>query len=153
MIQANVSVSIIARQFRCHVRTIERLRTRFRQTGTTKDRQRAGRPRETTPRQDGYIRTSHLRNHFLPATVTARTTPGRHNARISDQTVRNRLREHGLRSRRPYVGPKLTLRHRRNRMQWARTHQRWILQQWRQVLFSDESRFCLERSDGRARVY
>ena len=30
---------------------------------------------------------------------------------------------------------------------------RWQAGQWNQVLFSDESRFTLERSDGRARVY
>ena len=36
-------------------------------------------------------------------------------ARISAQTVRNRLREIGARPRRHYVGANLTLRHQRNR--------------------------------------
>ena len=38
-----------------------------------------------------------------PAIVTARTTQETHNPRISAQTVRNRLREIGVRSRRPYA--------------------------------------------------
>ena len=145
--------SVIAQQFRCHVRTIERLLNHFRQTGTTSDGPGTGCPRVTTQHQDRHIRTTHLRNRFIPATVTARTTPGTHNQRISDQTVRNRLREVGLRPRRPYVGPNLTLRHRRNRAQWVTVHQRWRLLQWRNILFSDESRFCLERRDGRVLVY
>nr|CAH7756808.1 unnamed protein product [Callosobruchus chinensis] len=39
--------------------------------------------------------------------------------------------------------PLLTARHRPARLQWARAHQDWLLLQWRNVLFSDESRFGL----------
>ena len=73
----------------------------------------------------------HLRNRFLPATVTAAVTPGTHNPRISAQTVRNRLAEDGLYGRRPYVGPVLTAVHHRNRDQWARAHINWTRQRWR----------------------
>ena len=53
MLQANMVSSVIAHQFRCHVRTIERLRDRSRQTGTTSDRPRPGRPRVTRRRRIG----------------------------------------------------------------------------------------------------
>ena len=41
------------------------------------------------------------------------------------------------------------------RADWCRAHDRrhWGMQRWRQVIFSDESRFNLYRSDGRRRVY
>nr|CAH7741285.1 unnamed protein product [Callosobruchus chinensis] len=39
--------------------------------------------------------------------------------------------------------PLLTARHSTARLQWARAHQDWLLPQWRDVLFSDESRFVL----------
>ena len=32
-------------------------------------------------------------------------------------------------------------------------HWRWLARQWNQVLFSDESRFTLEKADGRVHVY
>lgn len=67
--------------------------------------------------------------------------------------MRNRLRENGLRARRPYRGLVLKQRHRRQRLQWARTHLRWTQRDWQNVLFSDESRFTISRSDGRHRVY
>ena len=38
-------------------------------------------------------------------------------------------------------------------LQWCRTHVGWQARHWNRVLFSDESRFTLERSDGRARIY
>nr|CAH7755817.1 unnamed protein product [Callosobruchus chinensis] len=38
-------------------------------------------------------------------------------------------------------------------MQWARAHQDWLLPQWRNVLFSNESRFGLVSDDYRERVW
>nr|CAH7761365.1 unnamed protein product [Callosobruchus chinensis] len=58
----------------------------------------------------------------------------------------------GLRCRRPLRVPLLTTRHRTARLQWARAHQDWLLPQWRNVLFSDESRFGLVSDDYRERV-
>ena len=45
-----------------------------------------------------------MRNCHLTATETALNTVGTHNRQISPKTVGSRLREIGLRARRPYVG-------------------------------------------------
>ena len=107
----------------------------------------------TTRAQDNRLRTQHLRDRYRPATRTSATTIGNHGRPIGAQTVINRLRAHGIRPRRTYVGPQLLKIHRRARLQWCRAHVRWQAGQWKQVLFSDESRFTLERSNGLARVY
>ena len=93
MLQANVTPSVAAKQFRCHVRTIGRLKNHFQQTWTTLDRPSPGRPCMLTRRQDRDIRASHLRNQFHLETVTARSSLGTYNPRICAPTVRNRLRE------------------------------------------------------------
>ena len=54
---------------------------------------------------------------------------------------------------RSYRGPILTIHYRRERLQWARNHYRWRAIDWRCVIFLDESRFCLNRADGRIRIY
>lgn len=153
MLQGGMRTADVARAINCNVRTVRRLRQRYRETGWTADRPRSGRPRVTTPAQDRYIRTSHLRDRYRMATTTARVTPGTHNPSISAQTVRNRLREAGLRACRPVVRQVLTRHHRQQRRLWAQTHCRWTRQDWQKVLFTDESRFCLTRGDGRIRVY
>ena len=153
MLQGGMRTADVARAINCNVRTVRRLRQRYRETGRTADRPRSGRPRVTTPAQDRYIRTSHLRDRYRMATTTARVTPGTHNPSISAQTVRNRLREAGLRACRPVVRQVLTRHHRQQRCLWAQTHRRWTRQDWQKVLFTDESRFCLTRGDGRIRVY
>ena len=90
---------------------------------------------------------------MITAEDTARRTPGLANVQISGQTVRRRLRESGLRARRPVVGPILKQRHRTARLVWARARRRWRRHAWQHILFSDKSRFSLRLSDGRYRVY
>ena len=91
MLQANVTPLIVAERFRCHVRTIGRLKNCFRQIGTTSHRPRPGRRRVSTRRQDRDIQTSHLCNRFYLESVTARTAHGTHITKIRAQTVRNRF--------------------------------------------------------------
>lgn len=153
MLEAGVNQREVARRMGCSQVTICKLRARFDETGSVKDRPRSGRPAVTTPNQDRHIVLQHLRDRFCPATKTAAETPGRHNRRISVSTVRRRLHSRGLTARRPCKGPILSPVSRRRRLEWCRRHQRWTQQQWRGVLFSDESRFCLSFADGRLRVW
>ncbi|KAI4877400.1 hypothetical protein NFI96_000426 [Prochilodus magdalenae] len=72
---------------------------------------------------------------------------------VSDQTIRNRPHEGGLRARRPVVGPVLTGQHRRARLAFATEHQNWQIRHRRLVLFTDESRFYLSTWDRRDRLW
>ena len=153
MLMGGMSQAAIARHFRCSRRTISRLIQRHRVSGSVADRRRSGRPRVTSQRQDRHIRVVHLRDRFRTAVQTARETPGTLSNRVSANTVRRRLREAGLRARRPFRGNLLTPHRREARYRWCRRVQRWTLQQWGSVLFSDESRFCVNRADGRERVW
>ena len=145
MLQGGMRTADVARAINCNVRTVRCLRLRYRETGWTADCPRSGRPRVTTPSQDRYIRTSHLRDRYRMVTTTARVTPGTHNPFISAPTVRNRLREAGLRACKPVVRQVLTRHHRQQCRQWAQTHRHWTRQDWQKVLFTDELRFCLIR--------
>ena len=113
-LQAGESRNEVARTLNVNQSTISRLWNRFQQTGSTNDRQRSGRPRITTPGQDWYIRSFHLRNRTVAASTTAAGIPGLR--RFSSQTVRNRLQQHGIRPRRPYFGAVVMPLHRRERV-------------------------------------
>ena len=134
MLNAGMSITTVAARLNVHHSTVSRLRTRFRDTGTTVNRPHARRPRVTTPAQDRHMRLQHLRNRLRPATRTADETVGLHNRRISAQTVRNRLREADLRARRPHRGLDLTAVRRQTRLNCANVHVRWTLARWRSVL-------------------
>ncbi|KAI4894222.1 hypothetical protein NFI96_027092 [Prochilodus magdalenae] len=72
---------------------------------------------------------------------------------VSDQTIRNRPHEGGLRARRPVGGPVLTGQHRRARLAFATEHQNWQIRHRRLVLFTDESRVYLSTCDRRDRLW
>ena len=91
-VKASVTLLVVAKQFRCHVWTIGRLKNRFQQIGTASHRPRPRRRRMWTRRQDRDIKTSHLCNRFHMESVTARTSKGTHNPKIRAQTVRNRFK-------------------------------------------------------------
>ena len=146
-LEAGVTISEVARRFNVQRRVIRNLRTRFEQTGSTNDLPRTGRPRVTTPKEDRYIALQHLRNRFLPAQHTAARL------RVSRNTVMRRLRIRGLFARRPVFGQRLLPRQRANRLQWSLRHRFWTLNQWENVLWSDESTFLVDRRDSRLRVY
>ena len=111
-----------ARRLNVHESTISGLRSRYQKTNSTRDRARTGRPGVTTQAQANHIRLRHLRNRLLTAASTARETPRPENPRINEHTVRRRLREAGLRCRRPYFGLVLTDDRRRRRLQWGRNY-------------------------------
>ena len=132
---------------------IARLWNRYQTTGGYGRRPGQGRRRCTTPRQDRYLRNMAVRNRQETARglqIDFREATG---VRVSDQTIRNRLHEDNMRSRRPARCPELTPQHRRARVEFARDHQNWQLRQWRPILFTDESRFHVSTCDRRVRVW
>ncbi|KAK7110266.1 hypothetical protein V1264_014168 [Littorina saxatilis] len=152
-LEAGDTPEAVAATFQCYISTIYRLLQRFVITGSTTDAERIGRPRVTTPRQDRHIFRSHVAHPFRTAAETARTVIGTHQTPISRQTASRRLRFRGLRNCRPASGPVLTVRHRQARLHWALGHLNWNNVRWQNVLFSDESRFCIDHADGRVRVW
>lgn len=72
---------------------------------------------------------------------------------VSPLTVRRRLRSQGIYSRRPLVRPLLSPLHRQTRLNWSMSRCHFRETQWRKIVFTDESRFRLFPTDGRARVW
>ncbi|GFT92791.1 transposable element Tcb1 transposase [Trichonephila clavipes] len=70
---------------------------------------------------------------------------------VSARTIRRRLLQHGLSVRAMPALP-LTLQHRQERLQCCDQRRIWA-HEWRDVLFSDESKFCLQHQDNRICVW
>ncbi|GFX60245.1 transposable element Tcb1 transposase [Trichonephila clavipes] len=68
-------------------------------------------------------------------------------------STRRHLAEGHLGSRHPLRVLPLTPTHERLRLEWCRTRRNWTTAEWKQVVFSDESRFNLSSGDNRIRVW
>ena len=120
---------------------VSRAWIRFQQTGSATRQAGSGRTRCTTAAQDRFLVHGARQDPMLPATTHNRIFRQATGIIISSETVRRRLKVAGLRSRRPAVSKPLTVRHRAERLAFAQEHVNWTIDQWRPVLFTDESRF------------
>ncbi len=72
---------------------------------------------------------------------------------ISERTTRRTLKQMGSSSRRPDRVPLLSANNRKRRLQFTQLHQNWTIEDWKNIAWSDESRFLLRHSDGRVRIW
>ncbi len=88
----------------------------------------------------------------LVTKVTTRYNQDMQNT-ISEHTTRRTLKQMGSSSRRPHRVPLLSAQNRTRRIQFTQAHQNWTIKDWKNVAWSDESRFLLQHSDGRVRIW
>ncbi len=103
----------------------------------------------------GQRRMGRLVRDYRKATVNQITThynQGMQNT-ISERTTRRTLKQMGYSSRRPHRVPLLSAKNRKRRLQFAQAQQNWTIEDWKNVAWSDESRFLLRHSDGRVKIW
>ncbi|GFX12534.1 transposable element Tcb2 transposase [Trichonephila clavipes] len=108
-----------------------------------------GRRWATTPNEDRYLVLTARRHRNMNATLLQQHLRSATGTTVSTQTIQNGLHGVGLYARRPMVCVRLTSRHRRDRREWATELVNWRRNEWRNVLFSDESRFFLHPDNRR----
>ena len=117
-----------------------------------KDLKIPGRKRKTTRREDRTMVGKSMSNRDKTAPEIKAEMQLEHGVSVSISSILRRLREAGHIGRKPRKKPRLTSRHKKARLEFARTHKGWTAEQWSQAIFSDGSRFLLHRSDGRVYV-
>ena len=155
MAEAGRSCKAIARHFGRCPKTIRVLLSKWRRTGAVAHGNCGRNRRQTTRRADRRLVRLARTNRTLPSTLLRLVwgEKGHFNQVLSSQSIRNRLREACLRSRRMRKVLRLSPAHVASRERWAMQRSHCRAQQWRRIVFTDESRFRLFKSDGRVRVW
>ncbi len=78
--------------------------------------------------------------------ITTRYNQGMQNT-ISEHTTHRTLKQMSSSSRRPHRVPLLSDKNSTRRIQFTQTHQNWTIEDWKNIAWSDESRFLLQHSD------
>ena len=151
--EAGQSQADVARWLNVHRSVVSRMWQQFVEAENVSRRPGQGRPRVTTQREDRYLTIRARRNRLRTARPLASDLTASTGTVVSRQTVYRRLQQGGLYCRRPAVCVPLTRDQKRRRREWSQQHVNWTDEQWTNVLFTDESRFCLQSDSRRIRIW
>ena len=138
----------VSRSLNLPLATVHYWVKRFQESNSIIRASGSGRKRKTTKRGDRRLFRLARKHPFFssPELLT------NWNESVCPQTVRNRLRELNLKQYRSCRVPMLNVRHEELRLQWAMQRCHWR-NQWKRVIWSDESRFMLHSTDRRRLVW
>uniref|UniRef100_A0A7I4YRH6 Paired domain-containing protein n=1 Tax=Haemonchus contortus TaxID=6289 RepID=A0A7I4YRH6_HAECO len=147
-IRSGTKMSVLSQQYNLAKSTISKIFKRYRSRGPVRRKSRSGRPRKTTSRADSLILRTSMGDPRAAASDIREQVTSFSGISISQSTAQRRLRAGDLFGRRPSKKPLVTAKNRKARLGFARKHLAWNRDDWKKVLFSDESKFCLFGSDG-----
>jgi len=145
--EAGASHAHIMQTYGVTNRTSKRLKKRWRSGADAHRVSGTGKLRKTTARTDRRIVNIAISAHSPTAEEIAEEMRAHFEMKLTPKTIRQRLGEAGyarcVRAKKPRVDEK----NRKRRLKWAKLHLHWTLDQWKTVLWSDESSFFFRFKD------
>jgi transposase len=139
----------IAKKTGLSIRGIRKIATNVKKTNSFKDKPRSGRPQKMNERNKRRTLRILKNKEATTATGISKVLKKYHDVDISRYTVARVLKSFGYACRVKKKKPKLTIKHKKDRLEWAKKHEAWTADDWRKVIWSDESKFNLINSDGK----
>ena len=139
-----LSTRAIASIIAANQSTVSRILKRHRETGSVEKKPRCGRPRKSTPRDDRHLKALSLANRFKTARQLRDEWSVDSAVDVSARTIRRRLLSAGLRGCVAVKKPFISARNKKKRLQFARNHRNWTVDDWSRALWSDESKFNMK---------
>lgn len=149
LLETGRTVRSVASSEGIHYSTVARIRQRYLNTWLYKDKHRNGRPRLTGERAERMIVRLIKSGTCVTAVQVQKHLKNFHGIDMSVQTVRNILHRHGYVGRVKVKKPYLKKTHRKVRLAFAKKYKDWTSEDWRKVVWSDESKFNVFGSDGK----
>ncbi|CAJ0953346.1 unnamed protein product [Ranitomeya imitator] len=128
--------------------TIYRIIKNFKERASIVVKKAPGCPRKTSKRQDRIFKLFQLRDRTTSSAELAQEWQ-QAGGSASARTVRRRLFEQGLVSRRAAKKPLLSRKNIRDRLIFCKRYREWTAEDWGKVIFSDESPFRLFGTSGK----
>lgn len=136
-----LSVREIANKMKIPKSTVQDTINRFRKTASNNDRKRTGRPKITTASEDRVITLISKRDRRKTAVEIQADFNRGCDKNVSASTIKRRLRNTGLFGRVAVSKPLLRRGNKLKRLRWAQEHKNWTVDDFKKVLWTDESKF------------
>lgn len=150
LIDQGISSRQIARQLGVGSTTVDKVKSTHR---PNKEKPKGGRPEKLTRTDKRHLVRLATSLDNATATRLAGELGESTSLTASPQTVRNALKQAGLKSAVKVKRPLLAPRHIRARLEFAKKYLSWTKIDWRRVVFSDETKVNRLGSDGRQWVW
>lgn len=124
-----------------------RIVNRFKKEGAVNHKSRPGRPKKTSIKDDKLLERLCRLDPRKNAVMLRKEIRENYNIDLSLSSVKRRLNTAKLYGRRPSKKPLISLKSRLARVEFAKKHLKWTVQDWSKVLWSDESKFMMFGND------
>ena len=146
LLNEGLSVRSIAARMGVSKSTVSRIR---RSVSHGNEMPRGGRPALLTVREKRLVVRKITSGECDTATDAKKVLAEMCNTDVHANTVRNALKEAGLKGSVKYKKPFLSARHMKARFEFATKYKHWTVHDWRRVVWSDETKVNRFGSDGR----
>jgi transposase len=151
----NDSYRTIANYVGCSKSVVGNIINRFIKTGSTEPAQRTGRPRLLNTRARTTLKklaTNKKNRHSSNAELT-NLFISKTQIKVSERTIRRALHEKKLRSRVARPKPLVSEKNIEGRLRWCLDHKDWTVNDFKKVIWSDESTFTQFQRGSKYRVW
>lgn len=152
LFQQGISLHQIGKRLKIPYSTVQFIVKKFR-TSSTDNLKRSGRPKSLSERDVRTLVKIVSKNPKTSAPELATHLASSLGKIVTPQTVRNRLHRQGYKARTPRNKPYISKINRQKRLEFAKANANKPMEFWRNVLFTDESKFNIFGSDGRKLVW
>ena len=147
------SVRDIAKKLKIPRSTVQDTISRYKNLENVKSASRSGRPKALDELEQNKLKVLVKTNNRMSANMIQKKFAEENYLVVSTKTIRRSLHSLGIFSRVAAVKPRVTEKQRENRLKWCLSRRRWSVAQWGKIIWSDESRFTIFRSDGPHHVW
>ena len=153
LFETGINVTDISRQQKISRHCVTNATKRYDSDQIFNDRKRPGRPMKLNDRHIRYLKRLVKGESRLSASNTTANLNTSLATPISSRTVRRCLKKLGYEYMVKVKKQYLTKKHREKRVTWCGDHQNWTKEQWRQVIFSDESVFYVLKRKNQVKIW
>ena len=142
MHNADWSLRKISKQVGCGKCTVQRVVSRFISRNSISRKSGSGRKRKTTVREDRLIVWKVMKNRRISVSQKQQSLNLEY---LCNNTIVARIKKDeeftlGWKTKKPFINEK----NRVKRLKWCRDHLSWTSDQWKRVIWTDESPFVLQ---------
>jgi transposase len=129
--------------------TVIRINQKLKLTGNLQNRPKTGRPRLFNKRYERRIIRYILTGDCSTAVDIQNKLKIHEEIDVSAETIRRILKRNGFKSKIKSKKPFLSKKHKRQRLNFAQKYKNWTVEDWKKIIWSDESKVMLYDSNGR----